>query len=175
MKLITTAVQRAAERRLRVPADYLGRMGETSFGALMKFVLFMPLSMHRRRTAPAPLHAARIVATQHEDCGPCVQIAVNAALDDGVAPELIRAVLRGDLQDLPEEVALAVRFARGVLARDGSEADARGRIEELLGPAVVTELSLAIATARVFPTAKRGMGFARSCSLVEISVEPGSR
>ena len=37
---------------------------------------------------------------------------------------------------------------------------------------VVTELSLAIATARVFPSLKRGLGFARSCSLVDVAVEP---
>src|SRR5690606_32409891 len=82
--VVARVLQRAAERKLRVPAEYLGRMGETSFRGFLKFLLFFPLAAHRRKTDPSLLHAARIVATLHEDCGPCVQIAVNAALDDGM-------------------------------------------------------------------------------------------
>ncbi len=84
MRFFVRLVQRAAERRLRVPADYLDQMGRSSFSGFLKFLLFLPLAGHRRRS----------------------------------------------------------------------------------------ELSLAIASARVFPTVKRGLGFARSCSLVEIAVEP---
>jgi len=68
MRAFVRLIQRKAERRLRVPADYLGRIGETSFAGFLKFLLFLPLAAHRRRTDPALAHAARIVATQHEDC-----------------------------------------------------------------------------------------------------------
>jgi hypothetical protein len=101
-----------------------------------------------------------------------VQIAVNAALDDGMDPEAIRAVLRGDPERMPASVSLVVRFAKGVLAMDGSEESVRTEIATQFGPTVLTELSLAIATARVFPTVKRGLGFARSCSVVAVAVEP---
>jgi hypothetical protein len=147
-------------------------MGETSFSGFAKFLLVLPLAAHGCKANRALAHAARIVATQHEDCGPCVQIAVNAALDDGIDPQAIRGVLDRDHQRLPPPVSLAVRFAEGVLARDGSEDVTRRQIEEQLGPRFLTELALAIASARVFPTVKRGLGFARSCSLVSIAVEP---
>ena len=168
-------VQRGAERKLRVPADYIGRMGETSFSGFLKFLIFLPVAGHRRKAERSVAHAVRLVATQHEDCGPCVQVAVNAALDDGVEPGVVRAVLRRSHGELPSSVSLAVRFAEGVLANDGSDEQPRNEIEARLGGAVLTELSLAIATARVFPTIKRGMGFARSCSLVDIEVEPRRR
>jgi alkylhydroperoxidase family enzyme len=175
MKSLVRLVQREAERKLGVPADYLGFMGESSFSGFLKFLLLLPLAGHRRRADPALAHAVRLVATQHEDCGPCVQIAVNAALAERMDPEAIRAVLERRLERLPEKVALAVRFAEGVLLRDGSEEAARDEIARQLGASVLTELSLAIASARVFPTVKRGLGFARSCSLVEVSVEPRRR
>ena len=152
------------------PADYLGRIGESSFSGFLKFLLFLPLAAHRRRSDPGLVHGVRIVATQHEDCGPCVQIAVNAALDDGMEPPAIRAVLDRNHEQMPGALSLAVRFAEGVLAKDGSEEAARDEIESQLGATVLTELSLAIASARVFPTIKRALGFARSCSLVKVEV-----
>jgi hypothetical protein len=171
VKAFVRFVQRQAERRLRVPADYLGQLGGTSFSGFLKFLLILPVAAHRRRSAPALVHAVRIAATRSEDCGPCVQIAVNAAIDDGVEAETIRAILNRNHDRMPEEVALALRFAEGVLARDGSEEQARDDIARQLGHEVVTELSLAIATARVFPSLKRGLGFARSCALVKVVVE----
>jgi alkylhydroperoxidase family enzyme len=170
VKMIVMLVQRGAERKLRVPADYLGRMGASSFSGFLKFLLFLPLAAHRRRSDPALAHAVRIVATQHEDCGSCVQIAVNAALDDGMDPQAIRAVLDRNHAQLPSALSLVIRFADGVLAKDGSEEAARHDIETQFGATVLTELSLAIASARVFPTVKRGLGYARSCSAVEIAL-----
>ena len=119
---------------------------------ILKFLLFLPLAAHRRRSDPGLVHGVRIVATQHEDCGPCVQIAVNAALDDGMEPPAIRAVLDRNHGQMPGALSLAVRFAEGVLAKDGSEEAARDEIESQLGATVLTELSLAIASTRVFPT-----------------------
>lgn len=171
MKALVRFVQRLAERQLQVPADYLRQLGDTSFSGFLKFLMILPAAAHRRRSDPALVHAVRIAATQDEDCGPCVQIAVNAAIDDGVDPDIIKAVLDRNHDQMPKEVALVLRFAGGVLARDGSEEEARDEIVKQLGQTVVTELSLAIATARVFPALKRGLGFARSCALVEVAVE----
>ena len=41
MNLFVRLVQRGAERKLRVPADYIGRMGETSFSGFLKFLGFL--------------------------------------------------------------------------------------------------------------------------------------
>lgn len=172
MKAIVRFVQREVERRLSVRADYLGALGEASFSGFLKFLLFLPAAGHRSRTSAVLIHAVKIVATKEEDCGPCVQMAVNAALDDGVAPDIVSAVLRREKHQMPEDVALVVTFAETVLSRDGSDDAPREEIRLRIGPSAVAELSLAIATARVFPTLKRGLGFARSCSLAQVRVEP---
>ena len=75
---------------------------------------------------------------------------------------------------MPDAVSLVVRFAEGVLARDEPERGPREQIEGKLGAAVLTEVSLAVATGTVFSTLKRRLGFATSCSLAEVEVNPKS-
>ncbi len=157
----------AAERDLGVPMDYLRHIADTSLSAFIKFGLFMPLASHRKRLPAAPYHLARLVATRHEDCGTCVQIEVNNALRAGVDAALVRAAAEGRMADLPPELAEVVRFAEGVVS--GVDDDLlRARMRARYGDAGLTELALGIASARVFPTTKRALGYARSCSLVPV-------
>ena len=93
MKILVRSIQRGAERRLQVPADYLGHIGDTSFSGLLKLLLMLPVAGHHRRDSRFVTHAARIVVARHEDCGTCVQIAVNAATDEGMPADLTRAIL----------------------------------------------------------------------------------
>lgn len=51
-----------------------------------------------------------------------------------------------------------------MLAGDGSDEAVRHEIETRFGATVLAELVLAIASARVSPTVKRGLGLALSCS-----------
>lgn len=164
MRMILRLIQRLVERKVRVSVDYLGRLGEISFPGLLKLLLSLPLASHRAKCDSILLHGVRIVATQHEDCASCLQMAVNVALDGGMEPQTVRAVLSRDYPNLPKSLSLVVKFADGVLARDGSEEAARHEIETRFGTTVLAELALAIAGARVFPTVKRGLGFAVSCS-----------
>lgn len=164
MKALANLLQRALERRLKVSAAYLGKMGETSPAGFLKFLLFLPLAAHQGRSRTGLVDAVRLVATQAEDCGSCLQIAITAALDNGLRGSQVLAVLDRNFDRLARDLEIAVRFADGVLLRDGSEAHPRQELEDRFGPRVVTDLSLAIASARLFPTLKRGMGYATSCS-----------
>jgi alkylhydroperoxidase family enzyme len=160
----------AAERDLGAPVDYLRHIARVSLRAFFKFVKIMPLAQYRRKL-PAPLyHAARLVATQHEDCGTCVQIEVNLAKKAGVSPALLQAVLEEDLTALPEEVADACRFAKAVVTATGEEGELRERIRQRHGEEALVELALAIAVCRVFPTTKRALGYATSCARVPVQV-----
>jgi len=170
MRLLARAAQKGAEKKFGVPADYIGQMGETSTSGFLKFLLFLPLAAHRRKLPLDLSHAARITASRHEDCGTCVQIAVNVAGKEGMSPAFLEAVLGDRPGELSEDVTLVIEFTRAVLRADGSEEALRERLESRLGPTQITELCLAIATARVFPTIKRGLGFAKSCSLVGVRV-----
>jgi alkylhydroperoxidase family enzyme len=158
----------AEERSLGASLDYLREIVRTSLSAFFKFALFMPLAQHRRKLPAAPYRVARIVATRDEDCGTCVQIEVNLARKDGVAVDIIRAVLDKRPQDLPQELADVYNFASAVVEQTGAEELIRARLRERYGQEALVELALGIATARVFPLTKRALGYATSCSLVEV-------
>lgn len=167
---------RKAEKELGASMDYLRVIARNSRAAFWKFALFLPLAAHRQRMPVHAWNAAVLLASRHEDCGACVQIAVNKALADGAPGDLVRAMLDGDRARLDEDVLLAMDFAEAVLARDEERSAAlRERIVSRHGEAALVDLALGIATARVFPTAKRALGLATACSLVTIELERAAR
>ena len=67
---------------------------------------------------------------------------------------------------------LYLDFGRAVSANGPEAEELRLKLAEKLSPAAMVDLAIAIAGARVFPALKRGLGHAKSCSLVQIRV-PG--
>lgn len=153
----------AAEKKIGVSLEYLREMLATAPPIFFKFLKLKPLATHRRVLPPSVLHVARIVATRHHDCGACVQMAVNHALQEGLSPELLQLVLDQHVELLPEALAAAYGFAESVVTRDGEDEEWRERVRRQFGDEGVVELSLAVAVSAVFPTMKRGMGYAASC------------
>lgn len=160
----------AAENVLGVPLDYCRFMIRVSLRAFFKFAKFLAVDEYRRVLPPGPCYVARIVATRHADCGTCVQIAVNQAKKAGVSAELLRAVLDGNLDALPEEQREAYCFAEAVLTANGEQDAWRERIRLRYGDEGLIEMALAIASCRVFPITKRALGYAVSCSAVTVRV-----
>jgi alkylhydroperoxidase family enzyme len=161
----------AEERKLGgVSIDYLRHIARTSLPSFFKFALFTPLASHRRCLPPDAYHVARLVATQHEDCGTCVQIEVNLARRAGVSTDVLRATVRQQPEELPGALADTYRFAQAVVEAEGAEIEWRERVREHYGEESLVEMALAIAAARVFPTTKRALGYATSCALVQVDV-----
>jgi alkylhydroperoxidase family enzyme len=159
------------ERSLGESVDYVRHIVRSSLPAFFKFALFTPLSQHRHKLPPTPYRVARIIATQDEDCGTCVQIEVNLARKEGVPADVIRAVLNNRPEDLTPELAEVYRFTKAVVGASGEEEqELRQRIRERYGEEGLVELALGMASARVFPVTKRALGYATSCALVEIKV-----
>lgn len=160
----------AGEKELGVPLDYCRFILRASLRAFFKFMKFLAVDEYRRVVPPGPFYAARIVAVRDEDCGTCVQIAVNQARKAGVPAEHLRAVLDGQLDGLPEEVKDACRFADAVVTANGEEDGWQERIRLRYGDEGLVELALAIATCRVFPVTKRALGYAVRCSTTAVRV-----
>jgi alkylhydroperoxidase family enzyme len=160
----------AAEKQLGAPADYMRYMLQASLGAFLKFARFTSLAGYRRAAPRDAMHVARLVATQSQDCGTCVQIEVNLAKKDRVPSEVLRAVLDGRPDQLSDELADVYHFAMAVVERSGAEGPYRDRVRERYGDAALVELAMAIAFTQVFPITKRALGFATSCSAVKLQV-----
>lgn len=160
----------SVERMLGVPVDYLRHMLDVSVPAFLKFSKIMPLAQYRHALPADAKCVAGLVATRAEDCGTCVQIGVNLAKHERVPPAIIRAVLDSRVDDLPEPLADVYRFAEAVATNSGDEDLYRERVRQHYGEEGLVELAMAVAVARVFPTTKRALGYAKSCSVVKVQV-----
>lgn len=125
------------------------------------------------RAAPRELLAAvSLVGTLSEDCGPCVQVGVDIAAANGVAPAVLRAILAGDETAMGETAALGYRFARASLARDLEASDAlRDEIVRRFGDRALVAAGLALTAARMYPTLKYALGYGRTCARVQVAGE----
>jgi alkylhydroperoxidase family enzyme len=160
----------AAERTLGVPLEYARFILDVSLRAFFKFGKFLAVDEYRRVLPPGPCYVARIVAVRDEDCGTCVQIAINQAKKAGVPIEHLQAVLDGNPEGLPQELRDVYRFAEAVVTRNGEEDALRERIRLRYGDEGLIEMALAIASCRTFPITKRVLGYAVSCSAVGVHV-----
>jgi len=157
------------ESHYQYDSTYMRELLEHSSEGYAKFDNFMPLASHREILDPETYWVAKLAAMQVEDCGDCLQLNVRMALENNVSKQVIESVLNGG-SGLPNNLRDLYEFAIRVTAHDSIEKDLKDRINELFDKNALLELALCIATAKVFPAIKRTLGYAKSCSLVEIKV-----
>lgn len=163
---LTRKAIEAAARRHGSDPGYLLALHAASPAGFRKFARVATLASHREAVSAEASHAARLVGSMAEDCGPCVQIEVGLAQAAGVADGQIEAVLRGEPDAMAADTALAWRFARAVLARS-AEAE-RDEVRGRWGERGVIDLTLALMGSRLFPMAKAGLGFGAACQRVTL-------
>lgn len=157
----------AEEKKLGESMDYLRHIVDVSPSLFLRFASIMPFANSRKLLSREAWFVAQIVTLQQEDCGPCLQITVNLARQQGVSADLIQTVLDRRYGDLPDEIAEVCAFAKSVIEGGDDEA-LRDTLRARYGDRALIELSFAIASARIPPTVKRVLGYAKSCRLVEI-------
>src|SRR5215510_14756403 len=168
LRWLLRRIVRAFERQWNYDASYFRDIIEASPRAAWRFASAARLGNSRRDVPMEAWFAAGITASQSEDCGPCTQLGTAMAERRGVRPELLRAILNDDVAAMPDDVALAWRFTKAVLAHDASADDYRAVILERWGPRAVVSLALAITTARIYPTVKYAMGHGKACTRVVV-------
>ena len=162
----------AFERQWNYDAGYLREIIEVSPRAAWRFFSAARLGTYRRDVPLEAMVAAGITAVRSEDCGPCTQLGIAMAEQQGVRPEVLRAILREDVAAMPDDVALAWRFTKAVLAHDPAADDYRAVIVERWGPRAVVSLAFAITTARIYPTVKYAMGHGKACTRIVVAGAP---
>ena len=161
----------AFERAYSYDIGYARDLLDADPAALMAFWKVVGLAGYRKGVPRDPWFAAGIAGVLAEDCGPCTQLGVDRAAEAGVPSEVVRAVVAGDIDAMPDDVALAYRFARASLDRD-PEADAlRDEVVRRWGPRGLVSLAFAVTTARMFPTLKSALGHAKSCTRIRVAGE----
>lgn len=173
-RLIHRFIASKLERPFGYDASYMHDLADVSPTTFLKFSVVT--SLVSRRDAPAEaLAAAGLVGTLAEDCGPCTQISVDLALQGGARPQILRAILAGDEAAMGEDARLGYRFARASLAKDLEAAEAqRDEVVRRWAKKGLVALSLALTTARMYPTLKYAMGYGKTCSKVMVQGQSAS-
>lgn len=158
-----------AERDLGVPLDYVRHVAATSLSAAIRLARFTKLAESGKGPREALL-VAGIVGAMSDDCGSCVQIGVNLARKQGLSREHLSAIVSRDPARLPAELADVYHFSEAITLNTDQQDVMRERIRERYGEKGLIEISMAVAMHRVYPTLKRGLGYAKSCSRVTVEV-----
>lgn len=159
----------AFERAYNYDASYIHDMMDISWPAARRFIPLMKMSSFRQDVPAAAWYAAKIIATMAEDCGPCAQLSVSMAEREGVSAEVLRGIIHGDATAMGEDVALAARFTRAVLAHDLAADDLRQQIAARWGQRAVVTLAMAITSARLYPTMKYALGYGQACVRLRVA------
>lgn len=159
----------AEAKKLGESVDYLHHVVDVSPAAFLRFCTILPFANSRKVLPKNAWFVAQIVALQAEDCGPCLQIGVNLARQSGVDSALLRAVVDGNVHDMPPEMVDVLQFTRSVIAANDDDT-LRETLRQRYGERGLIELAYAIAGSRIPPTVKRALGYAKSCSLVAVEV-----
>lgn len=171
LKSILKAVVGRFERRYGYDASYMRELIDIDPAAFFAFSKVQGFSSYRK-APPEALVAASLVGTLAEDCGPCTQIVVHMAEDNGVSGKVLKGILTGDEAAMGPDATLAWRFARASLARDMETADPlRDEIVRRWGKKALAAISLSLATARIYPTVKYALGHGKTCSKVQVRGE----
>lgn len=151
----------------RYDANYIQEFLHNSPQGYAKLHDFLPLAAHREFLPLDTYWVAKLGASQVADCGECLQLSVRMALEAGVDPQLVRACIHGG-SGLPEDLKDVFDFAAGLANYRPTDPLLQERIKDQLDKSQRTELGVCVASAAMFPTIKRALGYAQSCSLMEI-------
>lgn len=160
---------RAFERRYDYDASYMHEIVDIDSAGLIQLQRLTGIGQHHGGLPLEALAAARLAAALHEDCGPCVQIVVNIALEAGVQPKVLQSLASNSTSSLPKSTVLAFRFAQAVLNNSHEVNSLRAEVEDEFGPNGPFCFGLALSIARIYPVIKRAMGHAHTCSQVSVA------
>lgn len=151
---------------------YLEHMAEISPGAFYRYLLCTPLSSYRTEAPLEPFMVAKMVATKHFDCGPCLNLIINIAREAKLDDKTIHAALTHNSSPLSADADLAMRYANAVIEQDAPVLqELEGEIVQRWGERALNDLAIGIAFAAFYPILRRGLGQAHSCEPVMQELE----
>jgi hypothetical protein len=169
LKWIIHRKLRAFEKAYGYDASYMHEVLDLDVGAFLKFGRATGLGRYRKNEPAEAYFAATLAASMHADCGPCTQLGVTFALQSGVPPRTIAAVINGDETAMTPDAQLGYRFARAVLAHAPEADPLREEIVKRWGPRAVLALAFGMMAAQMYPMLKYALGHGQACTRVVVS------
>lgn len=171
IKWVLTGMLDRFSRKWGYDARYAKDILDADLRAFWLFAQAQRLGSYCRGVPRDAWHAVKIVTALNEDCGPCTQLTVDMATADGVKPEVLRAVLSGDVVAMPADVALAFRFAAAMRERRPEADELREAVVASWGQRGLVSLAFAITVAQLYPSVKYALGHGQACRRVIVAGE----
>ncbi len=171
IRFLANRMADAMQNRYNYDGTYLREVAAVSNGGALRLGVLLPMLSGYRTGCPVDLWAgAALASTREGDCGPCLQLVIDMAIERGANAQDLRAVLGGNAADAGL-TGLGYRFALAAID-DGEDLQAlRGEVRERFSDKAVVALSITAATGRAWPVIKRGLGHGGACQAVEINRE----
>jgi hypothetical protein len=158
---------RKLEKKYGYDATYMHEMADDSLSAFARFAAIqMSGGTFRAGAPPNAWFAAGIAGALVEDCGPCVQIASDIAIEEGMNADIIKQLLSRAPTDA--DAQLGFDYGRALILAAPNLDELRAAIQTRWGKKALLALTLRAMTARNFPVIKRAMGHAKTCQRVRI-------
>lgn len=155
------------EAHYQYDTTFMRELLESSLQGFETFNNFLPMAHYREKLPLQDFWIAKIAAMQVEDCGECLQLNVKMAQEAGVSRQIVKACLENGV-GLNEALIDLYEFSRLVAKAQVLDARLEQRIAQRYSHEELLELGIAIASAKVFPTIKRAIGYTKSCSLIQV-------
>ena len=162
---------RRFERTWGYDASYFHDIVDASPSAAQKFAFLQPMAQHRQSVSKDAWHAAHLAGAMAEDCGPCVQICVDMATRDGMDPDKLAALIRGDIDEAGTDAAFGFRYGIAVATNADTVLSLVEQARKRYGERGLVSLAFSVTAARMFPTLKRGLGHGAACAKIVVRNE----
>lgn len=173
IRAILNAGARAFGRKYSYDVDYMHQVIDSSASAGLSLMLVPLVSQHRGPKAARGVWAGALLAsTLDGDCGPCGQLVVDIALEQGVSAAALLAAIEGRY-DEAGDVGLGYLFAQAAMARSYQPNAYAGIIRERFGEHALVAASFAAASGRFYPVLKRGLGHGEACQQIDVRGQIG--
>ncbi len=159
---------RAIRKRYGYDTSFLEYMLKQSPAAFFDFVPLTKAMAHREVVPVDASFAAKITGAMTEDCGPCVQLTIDMALEAGMPKDQIEAVLRRDTGAMNADTALGFAFAAAVVSPAARTDQHREAVRGRWGEKGVIDLAMALQMGRLFPMLEAALGYAKECRRVTV-------
>jgi hypothetical protein len=141
---------------------YMRELAEIDAVGALKLGFAKAFTSHRFGLPANVYFAAKVTGTKWADCGSCLRLVIDMAVEAGV-PRLALAALLTGSGEVPPDMALAARYASAVIRNDPELPEIIAQCEENWGRNGVAGLAAATVSGLFYPLFKRGMGYGNAC------------
>lgn len=150
--------------------SYMKEMLQVNPKAFETFQNFLPMASFVEKTPKEVIYVVKLTSMKNEDCGQCLQLNVDMAIEAGVDKEIIKEVIFNEGKNLPKELKEVYDFTLAVGNNEEIDSNIYDKINKKYSRDIMTEIALAIASTKIFPTIKRVMNDFHSCSVIQLKV-----